>query len=84
MPAKKIRKFLKKAFDRINNEKAKQNLLQAIPFWVASLLTGLIAVFYSRMFAFLESQTLSITRYHTWEIFILTPVCFLIAWWVLM
>ncbi len=82
MPAKTIRKFLKKAFDRINNEKAKQNLLQAIPFWVASLLTGLIAVFYSRMFAFLESQTLSITRYHTWEIFILTPVCFLIAWWV--
>ncbi|MGH2647161.1 MAG: chloride channel protein, partial [Ginsengibacter sp.] len=82
MSSKTLRKILKKAFDRINNEKAKQNLLQAIPFWVASLLTGLIAVFYSRIFAYLEGQTLSITRYHTWEIFILTPVCFLFAWWV--
>lgn len=82
MSFKTIRKILKKTFDRINNEKAKQNILQALPFWVASLLTGLIAVFYSRIFAFLERETLSITRYHTWWIFILTPVCFLFAWWV--
>src|SRR5674476_408580 len=82
MSLKTIRKILKSAFDRINNEKAKQNILQALPFWVASLLTGLIAVFYSQIFAFLESKTLSITRYHTWEIFILTPVCFLFAWWI--
>lgn len=82
MTFKRIKKILKKAFDRINNEKAKQNILQALPFWVASLLTGLIAVFYSRIFAFLEGETLSITRYHPWELFILTPVCFIIAWWV--
>jgi H+/Cl- antiporter ClcA len=77
-----IRKFLKKAFDRIRNEKLKQNLLQAMPFWVASLITGLIAVFYSRIFAFLESVTFSIIHYHSWQIFILTPVCFVAAWWV--
>jgi len=82
MSTKSIRKLLKKAFDRINNEKAKQNILQALPFWVASLLTGLIAVFYSRIFAFLEKETLAITRYHHWWIFLLTPVCFLFAWWV--
>lgn len=82
MIGKTIRKRLKRAFDRIRNEKFKQNLLQAIPFWVASLISGLIAVFYSRIFAFLESQTSSIIHYHAWQIFILTPVCFLIAWWV--
>ena len=59
-----------------------QNLLQAIPFWVASLISGLIAVFYSRIFAFLESETFSIIHYHAWQIFILTPVCFVIAWWL--
>src|ERR1019366_9094351 len=79
---KSIRRVLKRTFDKINNEKAKQNILQAVPFWVASLLTGLAAVFYSRIFAFLEGETLSITRFHHWEIFILTPVCFLVAWWV--
>ena len=66
MSIKTVRRILKKALDRINNEKAKQNILQALPFWVASLLTGLIAVFYSRIFAFLEGETLSITRYHPW------------------
>jgi chloride channel protein, CIC family len=78
-----IRKILKKAFDRINNEKAKQNLLQAIPFWVASLLTGLIAVFYSRIFAFFEGITSSVISHHSWHIFILTPVCFIVGWWVI-
>ncbi len=82
MPAKTIRKILKRAFDKISNEKVKQNLLQAIPFWVASIITGLIAVFYSRIFAFLESQSFSIIHYHSWQIFILTPLCFLIAWWL--
>ena len=77
-----IRNFLKKGFDRIQNEKLKHNLFQAIPFWVASLITGFIAVFYSELFAFLESRTFWIFDQHHWFIFILTPVCFLIAWWL--
>ncbi|MEO8567914.1 MAG: chloride channel protein [Ginsengibacter sp.] len=82
MTGQQIRRQLKKSFDRIRNEKYKQNLLQAIPFWVASLLTGLIAVFYSRIFAFLEGETFSIISHYKWLIFILTPLCFFIAWWV--
>jgi hypothetical protein len=74
MPIKKLRRFLKRAFDRIRNEKLKQNLLQAIPFWVASLVTGLIAVFYSRVYAYLESRTFLVIQYHSWQIFILNPV----------
>lgn len=77
-----VRKILKRSFDRISNEKIKHNFLQAVPFWVASLITGLVAVFYSRAFAFLESLTFSIFHDHTWSIFILTPVCFVIAWWL--
>ena len=82
MTGQQIRRQLKKSFDRIRNEKYKQNLLQAIPFWVASLLTGLIAVFYSRIFAFLEGETFSIIGHYKWLIFILTPLCFFLAWWV--
>ena len=50
MIGQSIRKILKRTFDRIRNEKLKQNLLQAIHFWIASLITGLIAVFYSGIF----------------------------------
>ncbi len=82
MRVQQIRKILKITFDRIRNEKLKQNLLQAIPFWVASLITGLIAVFYSRFFSFLENETLAIIHHQLWKLFILTPVCFVAAWWI--
>ncbi|MEO9005287.1 MAG: chloride channel protein [Ginsengibacter sp.] len=77
-----IRRFFKRAFDDIRNEKLKYNILQAIPFWIASLIAGLLAVFYSRAFTFLEAETFTIMHIHDWWIFFLTPVCFVIAWWL--
>ncbi len=79
---RKVRISGKKAFDRIRNEKVKQNLLQAIPFWVASAITGLIAVVYARFFALAESGTSYILHTHAWLLFIVTPLCFITAWWV--
>lgn len=72
----------KKAFDKIRNEKLKQNLLQAIPFWVASGITGLVAVVYARLFVFAENGTAYILHTHAWLLFIISPVCFIAAWWV--
>ncbi|MEO6845564.1 MAG: chloride channel protein [Ginsengibacter sp.] len=56
--------------------------MQAVPFWIASLIAGLMAVSYSRAFAFLESKTFYIIHNHGWFIFILSPVCFIAAWWL--
>ena len=78
----RIRYQGKRAFDRIRNEKLKHNLLQAIPFWIASLLTGLVAVLYTRLFALAEKGTAYIIHWHLWLFFLVTPVCFLVAWWV--
>jgi H+/Cl- antiporter ClcA len=72
----------KKTFDRIRNEKFKRNLLQAIPFWIASLLTGLAAVVYTRLFALAEKGTAYIIHLHLWLFFLVTPACFLVAWWL--
>jgi len=80
--ARKIRKHLKQIFDRISNERLKVNLLQAIPFWVASLLTGLVAVLYAKIFSWAEQGTGFMLRHHTWWLFIVTPLCFLTAWWL--
>ncbi|HEY4148728.1 MAG TPA: chloride channel protein [Chitinophagaceae bacterium] len=77
-----IRRRIKLLFDRIRNEQLKKNLLQALPFWVASLLTGLVAVFYARMFALAEKGTASIVHAHAWLLFIVTPVCFIVSWWL--
>ncbi|HEX5150563.1 MAG TPA: chloride channel protein [Parafilimonas sp.] len=77
-----IRIKLKRAFDAIHNERLKLNLLQAIPFWIASLLTGLIAVLYTKLFGWAEQAKGFLFHTSTWWFFLVTPVCFLIAWWV--
>jgi H+/Cl- antiporter ClcA len=78
----KVRRQGKLAFDRIRNDKLKRNMLQAIPFWVASLLTGLMAVLYTRLFALAEKGTAYIVHWHLWLLFIVTPICFIAAWWL--
>jgi len=77
-----VRKKIKKLFDKIGNERIKNNLLQAIPFWIASLATGLVAVLYTRLFAFAERGTFYIITKHIWWLFFITPVCFALAWWL--
>jgi H+/Cl- antiporter ClcA len=77
-----LRQQLKKSFDRIRNENLKKNALTAIPFWVASIITGLIAVLYTKLFLAAENLTAYVIGLHTWLIFILMPSCFLVAWWI--
>lgn len=77
-----FRRSSKRMFDNIRNERFKNNILQAIPFWVASLITGLIAVFFANLFAYAEKGSGYIFREHSWWLFVITPACFLAAWWV--
>jgi H+/Cl- antiporter ClcA len=79
----KIRRNAKFFFDLISSDKLKTNLLQAFPFWIASLITGLVAVGYSKTFVYSEQIMKSIFHWHQWLIFILTPFCFIIAWWII-
>lgn len=78
----KVRLHLKHTFDRLHNEELKRNVLQAIPFWIASVITGLIAVVYARLFLLAENITAMVYKQHEWYLFILMPVCFLMAWWL--
>ncbi|MDB5023439.1 MAG: chloride channel protein [Mucilaginibacter sp.] len=57
-------------------------MLQAIPFWIASVITGLIAVIYARLFLMAENLTAVIYKQHRWYLFMLMPVCFFVAWWL--
>ncbi|ETZ19571.1 chloride channel protein [Pedobacter sp. V48] len=76
------RSYFKKVFDRLNNHTYKKNVLQAIPFWVASILTGLIAVVYTKFFLLAESVTKYLYSAYPWALFILMPMCFIFAWWL--
>jgi len=77
-----LRLQLKTAFDRIRNENLKKNALQAIPFWFASIITGLFAVLYTKLFVAAEDLTMFVFSHYAWALFILSPVCFVFAWWL--
>lgn len=77
-----IRKGLKKSFDNIRNEQLKHNLLQAIPFWIGSVITGFFAVMYAKIFAWGEKLLELMLNWHQWMIFIVAPIGFVLSWWL--
>jgi len=68
-----VRSQLKRSFDRIRNENLKKNALQAIPFWIASVIAGLLAVLYTKLFVAAEDVTSFVFNHHAWMLFILSP-----------
>lgn len=77
-----LRKSLKKSFDNIRNEQLKNNLLQAIPFWIGSVITGFFAVMYAKIFAWGENLLHFMMNWHAWMIFIVAPIGFVLSWWL--
>jgi H+/Cl- antiporter ClcA len=65
------------------NNKVKVNLLSAIPFWIASLFTGLIAVAYTNLFNFSEGLLHQALHWQGWLIFVLAPLSFLLGWFII-
>ncbi len=55
---------------------------QAIPLWVASLLTGLVAVAYEYLFLFFEHAGKLIAAPHSWSVLLTTPFFFAAAWFM--
>ncbi|MBK8365455.1 MAG: chloride channel protein [Bacteroidetes bacterium] len=78
--SRKIKSILKSKFDLINNEKLKNNLLNAFPYWLCAIITGIVSVFYAKLFLLAEAGTKFIFERASWSFLIITPVCFVLAW----
>ena len=65
---------------RLYTERVRRVILQSLPFWVASLLTGLVAVGYEELFVWAEQTSFSWLGARPWLAFILTPIAFLVSW----
>jgi H+/Cl- antiporter ClcA len=77
-----LRLQLKRSFDRIRNENLKKNALTAIPFWIASVITGVFAVIYTKLFVAAENLSSYVFHHYSLWLFILSPACFILAWWI--
>lgn len=78
----RLRLFLKRQFDKIKNPRVRLGILQAIPFWIASIIAGLFTVLYTKLFAYAEEGMHWLYNWHTWFIFIQVPVFMIIGWWI--
>jgi H+/Cl- antiporter ClcA len=73
---------IKHVFDNIKNERLKHGMLQAVPFWIGSFLTGIAAVMYAKVFGWAEDFLQFIIGWNSWAIFIIAPVAFVLSWWL--
>ena len=67
---------------RLYTERVRRVILQSLPFWVASILTGLVAVGYERVFSWAEQLSFTWLRTQPLLAFAITPVAFLLAWYL--
>lgn len=64
----------------LKGNKLGKGVLQALPFWIASLITGVIAVLYTKLFEWAENLGLVLYKAHGWLTFIMAPAGFILAW----
>lgn len=65
---------------RLYTEQVRRIILQSLPFWVASLLAGLIAVGYEELFVWAEQTSFAWISAQPLLVFIGMPVAFVLAW----
>ena len=64
------------------NSQLKQQALQFLPFLLASVITGFVAFLYSRLFNYSEHLSMRVYEQNPLYIFGLTPLTFLLSWWL--
>ncbi len=77
-----MREILKKWFDKIKSQKLKYNILQAFPFWIASVVAGLSAVLYTKLFVWTEGVSRAFIQQHKWWFLLLSPLTFVFAFFI--
>lgn len=77
-----VNRLLITIFDSIGNRNFKRKILNAFPFWAGAFATGIVSILYAKAFSYAEAGTAFIYSKAAWSFFILTPLCFLLAWWL--
>ncbi len=57
-------------------------MLATLPYWFGALATGLISVLYTKLFSWAEMGAHYVLLQFSWSFLIITPLCFLLSWWV--
>lgn len=78
----KLRDSLEWLQYKIVNKEVRTLTLQALPFWIASILTGFVSVVYEKLFSIFEHLGALLVIQYPWWSFVFIPVFFLLSWWL--
>jgi H+/Cl- antiporter ClcA len=76
-----IRNKLKRIVGNLKSERVKLNFMQGLPYWTASLIAGLLAVLYAKLFSWVEEANIFLLLNYKWSLLVIAPVCFVLGWW---
>lgn len=78
-----MRLFLKRLAGKLRiNRQVRESILRSIPIWIASLVTGMIAVGYARLFSEAEHYGLRLLVHRPYLVFVLLPLSFVFGWFL--
>ncbi|MBS1536299.1 MAG: chloride channel protein [Bacteroidetes bacterium] len=77
-----ITEKLKEFYTHIADRNFKKTFLNALPFWLGAFITGIVSVFYAKVFLWAEEGTIYVFKHASWLFFIITPLTFLLSWWL--
>ena len=64
------------------NETVVNSILGWLPYIVGSVATALVAILYAKIFDYINQLSHYVKDNFSWLFFIITPVCLLVAWWI--
>ncbi len=76
----RIKTLIASKLDIPEKKRMRRNLVQSLPFWIASAITGLVAVFYTKLFNLAELAVIWFAEKSWWALFITCPVFFFLSW----
>lgn len=72
-----------KGKSQLKSHEIRQMTLVSLPFWMASIIVGLVAVAYSELFEWIEHFNKSFYLKGNLWIFVATPAALLLSWWTI-
>lgn len=79
---RKARYIIRITQRKIHHRRLRKSTLNALPYWIAAILTGLMAVAYANIFRIAEGWIISIYSAHPEYAFIGAPLAFLVGWYL--
>lgn len=61
---------------------AKKHILAALPFWIAGIITAILATFYAHLFSYVEKKAILLySNLGLWALFVV-PILFVLSWYI--